>query len=137
MFTTDGAKALKAMFSAIHFRRDDPSFSTPTKAIPVIVKHPGERPKKWAKVGILGNQFKLLYGKSAALSSLGKWLYISSVATLARTAPRVQDCRSGDNPKGLQPSSSRVYCLHVDGAHGIEDKRKDRKGVDNEEHPGT
>ncbi|KAJ7671904.1 hypothetical protein B0H17DRAFT_1141327 [Mycena rosella] len=40
------------------FRRDDPSFSAPTEAIPVIVKRPGEQPNKRAKAGILRNELK-------------------------------------------------------------------------------
>ncbi|KAJ7673387.1 hypothetical protein B0H17DRAFT_1140985 [Mycena rosella] len=54
-----------AQFRPPTFRRDDPSFSAPTEAIPVIVKRlgelqiEGERPKKRAKVGLLGNQLKV------------------------------------------------------------------------------
>ncbi|KAJ7679609.1 hypothetical protein B0H17DRAFT_1139138 [Mycena rosella] len=54
-----------AQFRLPTFRRDDPSFSAPTEAIPVIVKRPGElkiegeRPMKRAKVGIIGNQLKV------------------------------------------------------------------------------
>ncbi|KAJ7667359.1 hypothetical protein B0H17DRAFT_1210257 [Mycena rosella] len=54
-----------AQFRLPTFRRDDPSFSAPTEAIPVIVKRPGElkiegeRPKKRATVGTLGNQLKV------------------------------------------------------------------------------
>ncbi|KAJ7671727.1 hypothetical protein B0H17DRAFT_1141498 [Mycena rosella] len=70
-----------AQFRPPTFHRDDPSFSAPTEAIPVIVKRPGElkikgeRPKKRAKAGILGNQLKVQTpGHSRSPSARGRKL---------------------------------------------------------------